>query len=451
MKKGIIIVFLSLVAFGIQAQKLNIQNAIDAIKSDDIAKAKSYIDKATKNESTSKNSTAWLVKAFVYQAIGTDQSDLINPKTKEKLPFVANINGKKRTIDLGKANSLRPTTPEPFQNAIKAFNRYIFYNKKHDKDIVATALSSMLLINFNKAINSYNKTNYKKALEYLEVVDKVVGIRKGSFYPSLGDKMPQSYFKKQAADIAAKSKKMSANAAFYAGDKDKAISLLKANIDSKTGVDDGTYIKLASLYKDKGDEKTYLEMIKMGLTKFPKSEGLKNEELNFLITSGKAAQAVVKLEDAIKTDPSNPEYFFNAGALYSDLIKAEKDPKKRQDYFDKAEARYKKAIELSPATSDYQLNLGALYFNKSAEVTKRMNAEQDLDKYEVIKKERNGWLSKALPILVKTRTSLEKQDLSKAGTKNSYKQVLGALSDIYARLDKLDKVIAIKAKLKTLD
>lgn len=451
MKKILLVLMASVLAFGVQAQKLNIQNAIDAIKENDLEKAKDYINKATENESTKKDGTAWLVKAFIYQAIGTSQKDLVDPKTGEDLPFIANINGKTRTIDLGKANSLQPTTPDALEASISAFNRYIYYDRKHDKNLVATSLSSILLTNFNKAINAYNSSDYKKSLEYLDIVDQVVNIRKGTFYPSLGSDKLGEYFKAQAADVGAKSKKMMATASYYAGDKDKAMELLQENIKDESASSDNAYLMLANIYKEKGDNATYLSTIQSGLKKFPDSKGLKNEEMNHLITSGNAEQALTKLEEAIISDPKNPEYFFNAGVFYSDLAKAEKDGVKKHAYFDKAESRYKKAIELKKDNPDYQLNLGALYFNKSAEITERMNAEQDLKKYDIIKNERNNWLKKAMPVLEGARSALEAKGPKSEVDKNSYKQVLSGLSDIYARLDQLEKVIAIKAILKGME
>jgi len=70
-KKISLFLALSFLMFQVNAQKANIQSAINYLKDNDIANAKKMIDEATISESTKANAKAWLLKAVIYQAIGT--------------------------------------------------------------------------------------------------------------------------------------------------------------------------------------------------------------------------------------------------------------------------------------------------------------------------------------------------------------------------------------------
>jgi len=442
MKRGIIILMTCLLSVSLQAQKLNVTNAIEAIKDNDIAKAKTLIDQAVKNESTKKSGTAWLVRAFVYQAIGTDE---VKGKDGKDVPFVAVINGKARTIDLNKAKSLRPTTDAPLKNSLKSFNRYLVYTKKPDNSLVARAASMILLNGYGQGVESYKAEQYDKAFEKFALVDRIANLKKGKFIPEL----PAQYnpFKAQIKDVQANILKLKASALYNKGDDDATLPVLLEAMKNPKSATADMYLMVANIYQKKGETAKYESILKEGMSKYPKSKALENEELNYLIRTGKVGAALKKFEDAIAKDPTNAEYHMNAGAMYAKMAKTG-DAASKESYFKKSEASYKKAIELDASKPDYQFNLGALYYNQAKEVGDVMNNTADNAKYKVMKKEYDAILAKAVPILEKTKTTLEGKDLTKARNRSTYSSTLGALKDAYLSQNQLEKAKAINTLIK---
>ena len=448
MKKVLFILLASVLAIGAQAQKLNIQTALNAIKSGDFSKAKTSIDKATANgSSTAKNGKAWLVKAFIYQAIGSDQT--MDPKTKLPLPFVATINGKQYVMDLAKAKSLRPSTPNALNTAITAFNKYLAYDKRADEEIVLPAVSTMAINAYNKGTKAYKDEKYDDAMKSFEMVEKVAGLKNGKFFSSLSSDFAP--FQKQMSQLTESSMKYKAYVAYNKGDDNISLPILEKTVSSNMA-DDNIYLMLARLYKNKKDNDKYMSTIKAGLAKYPDSKALKNEELNFYVTSENPDAAAKKLEDAIAKDPNSAELRFNLGVMYDKLSKSAKDESKKAEYFDKSLIAYKKAIELDPSKSDYQFNAGVLYFNQAQKINSAMNKLdlEDTKNYDAMKKQRDAKMGEALPFLEQAKSTLEKQGLKDELNRSTYKNTLGALKSIYSILGKLDKVKAMNALLKKL-
>ena len=71
MKKVFLSIAFLTIALISQAQKANIQSVINYLKTNEIAEAKKLIDETVLNELTANNAKAWLLKAVIYQAIGT--------------------------------------------------------------------------------------------------------------------------------------------------------------------------------------------------------------------------------------------------------------------------------------------------------------------------------------------------------------------------------------------
>lgn len=446
MRKAILILMTTVIAFGAQAQKLNIQSALNAVKNNDFAKAKKYIDDATTNASTAKSGKAWLIKAFIYQAIGSDP--MVDPKTKKPLPFVATINGKPYIMDLTKAKSLRPSTPNALSGAVTAFNKYLAYDKRADEAIVAPAVSAIAVGAYNKGAADYKNEKYDAALENFEMVNKVANMRGGKFFSSLSDDFAP--YKKQMTNIKGSALKYKAYVAYNKGDDKMALPILEETIAADLA-DDNIYLMAAQLYKKQKNDSKYKSTLQAGLAKFGDSKALKNEELNNAITGGNPDEAAKKLEGAIAKDPKSAELRFNLGVMYDRLSGASKDKAKKAEYFGKSVSAYNKAIELDPSKSDYQFNAGVLYFNKAKVITDAMNKLELGDKrYDIMKKDRDGVMAQSMPFLEQAKATLEKQGLDNEMNSRTYKNTLLALKNVYSILGKLDKVKATGALLKKL-
>ncbi len=438
MKKIILILSALVFTFGVEAQKLKIQSALNAIKSGEIEKAKQYIDEATENESTSKDSKAWLVKAFVYQAIGTDI--LKNPQTGQALPFIANINGQRYDIDLEQANSLRPSTEKPLLTALNAFNKYLYYDKKPNDAVVATSAYALAATSYNQGGTAFKNKNYADAMDAYAMVEKVNQLKKGAFFSSLNDQ-EFGKLKQQMSSMLANSIQYSAYSAYYLGDDNVTLPLIERCMQTPGAADDNIYLMAANIYKNTNEMEKYKSTLKHRLKKYPDSKALMNEDLNFTVTSGGDPEAAAKkLQAAIDSDPSAPELRFNLGVMYDKLSMAVKEDAKQNEYFDKAVASYKKAIELDGKNSDYQYNLGALYFNKAKGINDAMNQLPLGDNnYDKLKVQRDTYMSNAMPYLEQAKSTLEAKGLGDEMDSATYKNTLIALKSVYSILGKLDK------------
>ncbi len=120
--------FLALTFLMVQsnAQKANIQSAINYLKDNDIANAKKMIDEATTSESTKNNAKAWLLKAVIYQAIGTPKEVM------PQLQFILNENP--YIISLENANTLMSVAPNALNDAIDAYKKTISLDPKYTKE-----------------------------------------------------------------------------------------------------------------------------------------------------------------------------------------------------------------------------------------------------------------------------------------------------------------------------
>ena len=446
MKKGILIIMALVVGFGMHAQNLKVQSALDAIQNNDIEKAKKYIDEATTHESTEKNGKAWLIKAFVYQAIGTDK---LKNKEGMEVPFIANINGKQYEIDLNKAKSLRPTTENPFGDAIKAFNRYLYFEKRPEEQVVVIATSSIAVNAYNKGVDAYKNESFDEAIAAFDDIESVANLKKGEFYKTLPNEFAP--FKAQLTSLLANSAKYKAYCSYNKGDDKVSLPILEKCMTIPGAADDNIYLMAARIYKKQNNDSKYMATIKSGLEKFPDSKALKNEELNFFVTSDNPEAAAKKLEEAIAADPSSPELHFNLGVMYDKLSASSKDAGKTVEYFNKSVESYKKSIQLDPTNSDYQFNLGALYYNKAKIITDEMNQLPLNDnRYDGMKKDRDAQMGLALPYLEQAKSSLEKKDLKDEMNSRTYKNSLIALQSVYSILGKMDQAKAVGAILNGL-
>jgi tetratricopeptide (TPR) repeat protein len=135
----------------------------------------------------------------------------------------------------------------------------------------------------------------------------------------------------------------------------------------------------------------------------------------------------------IKSDPTNPELYYNLGVSAGQL-----------DQKEKALGYYKKALELKPDYDLAQINIAALILSNEAKIVEEMNglgtSAADDRRYDELKKQRTELYEEVLPYLE-----------SAMKTKGDNVELVRTLMNIYSQLGHDDKFKAIKAKLASME
>jgi len=204
------------------------------------------------------------------------------------------------------------------------------------------------------------------------------------------------------------------------------------------------YHGLASIYKAQEQKDKELNILKEGFNKYPESNELLVDFINYYLGANESEKALAKLEQGIKENPENQTYYYAIGTLYDSMMQdttSKYSKEQKAEYEGKAIVAYKKAIELKEDYFNALYNIGALYYNKAAFILK---AAQDIPlnqktKYDAEKEKANVFFKVALPYMEKAH-EIEFRD----------KNTLMSLSTIYLKLEMMDKQKEIKELLDNL-
>ena len=201
------------------------------------------------------------------------------------------------------------------------------------------------------------------------------------------------------------------------------------------------YHGLASLFKAQELKDKELSILKEGFNKYPDSDELLVDFINYYLGANESEKALDKLKQGIKDNPENQTYHYAVGTLYDSMMQdttGKYTKEQKAEYEGKAIEAYKKAIELKEDYFNALYNIGALYYNKAAFILK---AAQDIPlnqkkKYDTEKEKANVFFKEALPYMEKAH-EIEFRD----------KNTLMSLSTIYLKLGMRDKQKEIKELL----
>ncbi|MEN9339594.1 MAG: hypothetical protein RIQ62_906 [Bacteroidota bacterium] len=434
-KKVCLLLSVVFLAIQTQAQKANIQSAINYLKDNNVADAKKMIDEAVNNENTKNNAKAWLIRAVVYQSIGTPKE--IMPK----LQFILNENP--YMIDLTKANELAATTPNAIGEAIESYKKTISLDSKYSKEELLPLVSTILGIQFNDGIDQMNNNKFAEAYTSFDGVNVLSKMDNGNL------------FKGNAAmdTVFATGRMYQANCAFNANKESEAISLLEECIKNPITQDANLYIMLTDLYSKKNEDAKWAETMKLARTKFPKDARILNNEINYYIEKGKTEESIAKLKEGIAADPKKADLYLLLGQTYlamaNPVDKSDKPlpkPANAKELITYAETIFLEAAKLDPKNAYAQFNLALIAYNQAKDLTEEMN-KGDNKTYDAIKPKRDAMIDKAMPYFTKAKELIEKEGTSiKEEYKSMYKQVLTGMMNCYSTNNKNDEA----AKLKTI-
>ncbi len=300
--------------------------------------------------------------------------------------------------------------PDPLPEALKAYQESLRLDDKGKLDVkVKENLDRMKLQAENDAVRHYVHSDYDKALGSFELIQE---ISKTEVYNGFVDST--IIFN-------------SALAARNAGDHEKSAYYFEKSAEIKYGGSD-TYFHLKNEYISLEDSLKALDALERGIAIYPDSTILIFELVNYHLSSGNSEEGMKYLSMAEALAGDNPSIYFAKGTLFEKLGDTES-----------AMAAYQQSIAVDPEFFNSWFNIGALYFNNAVTMYEKANTIEDLKEYNTAKAEADEVLKKAIDPLEKAH-SLNPTD----------KACLETLSTIYYRLQMIEKMESVKAKLKVL-
>ncbi len=193
------------------------------------------------------------------------------------------------------------------------------------------------------------------------------------------------------------------------------------------------------------DSPEAIKILEEGRKTFPDNTEILFAEINYYISEARYDVLEIKLKEAIEREPNNPSVYSALGNVYMNLFTSayEKDTKSTtaQGYFDKSMEYFQKAVDIDPNQFDAIYSMGSLYFNKAVAIIKMANelgmSAEDQKKYTALEKESSALLTTSLPFFQKAE-ALNANDVN----------TLIALSEIFARMNDIDKSMEFKGRLE---
>ncbi len=297
--------------------------------------------------------------------------------------------------------------PDPLGVAYESYKKTLELDEKETYKVdIVNNMQVIAIKYYELAVGNYNEKEYIKA--------------SGNF-----EKAYQINMAGGKNDTAALQN--AAIAAQIGNDHDLALRLYQQILESDYG-NPQVFNSMSEIYKAKEDTAGALSIIQEGRTLYPDNFDLLIAETNIYLAAGDVENALTNLEKALEKDTTNPIIYFALGTNYDQMGKLAE-----------AEAAYKSAIELDDNYFDAYYNLGALYVNQAADIQK-VATDLPLDateEYDRMKEEADGLLKKSLPYLEKAY-EINPDDI----------KTLVSLKEIYTRLNMMEKLKEVNAKLK---
>lgn len=385
MKKILFVAAAALTAASASAQKANVSAAENAIILQQYDKAKESIDQALENEKTKDYAMTYIVAADVYtRLLNSDANNLKKAKEfmleAERLNKVGNAKGK----GIGKFT----------KDLVKAYQKLVVTSEQ-------------------EAANAYNAKNYAASRDAF-----IFDIWAGSQLPDHQD-IADSSIIINVGLASMQAEDWNTGAEYF----------LKAGRMKVGGA--MSFIRAKYCYEQLNDSANIEKSLKEGFETYPEVTDMINTLINYYIQAQKNEEALVYLNDAIKRDPNNAQYFFARGCL-----------KERTDT-KAAIADYQKAIEISPENFGATYNLGVVYYNEALQKKTAASGERDNIKYNAMINESNETFKKAVPYFIKAAEI--------APDKTQKREVLSNLQRTYYTIQEYTKSQEVKSQIDELD
>jgi len=420
--KKLVFMLVALVSMSTYAQKDELKAAEKALKSGDVAAAKSAIDTADglmANADAKYKAKYFFLKAKTYYDVA---------KKNPSLDAKAYDTAAKSFQDLlayeketGKAKYTKDAQPllnaligDVSNHGIKQYQAKDFANAKNT--LYQTYLLSKKDTAFLEyaASAAYQEKDFDTALEYFKSLKELGYTGITTTYTAVnkesGEK--ETFPSKAQMDLMVKAGQYKDASAEVS--KSKRSSVIK---------------NIAWILVEKGEVESAMEAVKEARKIDPKDVNMLLTEANLLLKLEKKDEFVALMEEAISQDPTNASLYFNVGVINQE-----------QGNIEKAKEYYNKAIEIDANYVDAYVNLGSAILEKDKEFVEEMNKNlSNFKKYDAIKSQQLALYKEVLPIYEKART------LKTAKDKKEDLDIVRTLMSMYENLEMDDKFKEMKA------
>lgn len=267
---------------------------------------------------------------------------------------------------------------------------------------------------YNAAAMAVNGQDYDNALKYYLELDKSGFTGEGTVFVAKNKKSGQieGFPNKSSRDIAVQTGE-------YVEPKEEKLPSLKGEITKN----------IALIYVQKGENDKAKQAMAAARKNNPDDVSLIVSEANIYYQAKDMEGYKRLIAEAAAKNPTNAELFYNLGVVASTSDIAE------------AERQYKKALEIDPNFEPALVAMGSLVLTDEKKIVDEMNGlgntAKDNQRYDVLKKQKDGLYLKSLPFLEKAH---------KLKPDNQY--TISLLAGIYQALERNDDYKAMKAKMK---
>ncbi|MAY22255.1 MAG: hypothetical protein CMC74_05700 [Flavobacteriaceae bacterium] len=357
-----------------------------------LTKGKIYLADAGKDFGKMKTAAESLLKAKELGVSGKMEEDFNNAKQNLRVALVNSA------IEDQNANNY----------AIAADKLYLSYsvNKKDTSDL------------YYAAGNAVNAKNFDKALEYYKTLMNIgyTGIKKEFVATNLETGEVEPFY-----DEAER------NNALMTG------SYTKPEERMSESVQGDILQKITLIYISQGKTEEAKELMDKARAANPDDVSLMRADADLAYKVGDMARYDKLMNEIVKTDPNNPELYYNLGVGAAKLGENEK-----------AINYYNKALELKPDYGYAHINIAAIMLQEEGKIVEEMNSlgnsAADNRKYDELKEKRKKLYQDVVPHL---ETAVKQYDTNV--------ELVRTLMNIYSQLGEDAKFKEMKAKLETLE
>lgn len=402
----ILLMLLGLSQHGI-AQSSKLISAASYIDNGQYQKAYDALQEAVVNEKTATSERTYYQLLRLYAALAYDTTGLYTAISAD--PLMDGREAARKTLEYDESKRMR-----------------------NQVAIEADRLSRMM---YNTGLTAYRAGEYEKAYSYFDASYDTHGVI-FNYGQAKGRDTSTYYFAAICADLA--------------GQKDKAEKMYRELI-AMNYEEPGVYGNLGKLYTGQSKFEQAQTVFSEGRTKFPASQDLLIDELNFYLQQGRAPEAIDKFKLAIANDPGNPELYFAMGTAYQALIKL--DSLNAPKHMASAREAYAKTIELNPASFDAYLNTGALYYNEGVLLQERINNVDinDVATSDKLAAEQKELYRQALPFFKDAARVYEEMPEDKKIDVFYAIEVYRSIKEIYVRLGDYTESGKAKKRMEELE